>query len=272
LRAAPLKKTQDSRLRTPKTRADALLLDLGLAESLSVAKALIMAGRVWQQGQRIEKAGQMLPRSSELILKEPDCPFASRGGIKLAGALDLFGLDVAGMICLDVGASTGGFTDCLLQRGAALVMALDVGKGQLDWKLIQDPRVIRLEGLNARFLRRDDLPQLPQCITVDVSFISLTAVLPAVLAAVSMGDDPVPIHLVALVKPQFELPKNRVEPGGIVRDEAARRQALNQVVDVVQSLGWQVLSTADSSLPGAEGNLELFLFGRKIRQSHQQLH
>ena len=118
-----------------------------------------------------------------------------------------------GMICLDVGASTGGFTDCLLQRGAALVMALDVGRGQLDWRLIQDPRVIRLEGLNARLLRRDDLPQLPQCITVDVSFISLTAVLPAVLAAVCKGDDPVPIHLVALVKPQFELPQKSRRAG-----------------------------------------------------------
>jgi 23S rRNA (cytidine1920-2'-O)/16S rRNA (cytidine1409-2'-O)-methyltransferase len=267
-----LKNTQDSKLRTPRTRADALLLDTGLAESLPMAKALIMAGRVWQQGRRIEKAGQLLPGGSRLIVKDPDCPFASRGGVKLAGALDLFGLDVTGMICLDVGASTGGFTDCLLQRGAALVMALDVGKGQLDWKLIQDPRVIRLEGLNARFLRRDDLPQLPQCVTVDVSFISLTVVLPVVLAAVATGDDPAPVHLVALVKPQFELPKNRVGRGGIVRDEAARSQALSHVVDAVRSLGWQILGTADSPLPGAEGNLELFLYGRKIRQSQQQLH
>jgi 23S rRNA (cytidine1920-2'-O)/16S rRNA (cytidine1409-2'-O)-methyltransferase len=265
-------KTQDSRLRTSRLRADARLCQLGMAESLPEALALIMAGRVWLEGRRVEKAGQLVAPDSLPLVKNPNCPFVSRGGIKLAGALDHFGLDVSGMVCLDVGASTGGFTDCLLQRGAAGVMALDVGKGQLDWKLIQDPRVVRLEGINARSLRREQLPQLPQCVTVDVSFISLTVVLPAILNAVSPAEGRQTVHLLALVKPQFELPRDRVQPGGLVQDDAGRQQALNRVAEAVRRIGWQVLGSADSPLRGAEGNLELFLYAHNIDPSKQPQH
>jgi 23S rRNA (cytidine1920-2'-O)/16S rRNA (cytidine1409-2'-O)-methyltransferase len=231
-----------------------------------------MAGRVWLEGRRVEKAGQFVAPDSLPLVKNQDSPFVSRGGIKLAGALDHFGLDVSGMVCLDVGASTGGFTDCLLQRGAAGVMALDVGKGQLDWKLIQDPRVVRLEGINARSLRREQLPQPPQCVTVDVSFISLTTVLPAILNAVSPAEGRQTVYLLALVKPQFELPRDRVQPGGLVQDDAGRQQALNGVAEAVRRIGWQVLGSADSPLRGAEGNLELFLYAHNIDPPEQPQH
>jgi len=263
---------KDSRQKTTRLRADARLCQLGLAESLPEALALIMAGRVWLDGRRVEKAGQLVAPDCLPLVKHLDCPFVSRGGIKLAGALDHFGLDVSGMVCLDVGASTGGFTDCLLQRGAASVMALDVGKGQLDWKLIQDPRVIRMEDINARSLRREQLPQLPQCVTVDVSFISLTVVLPAIFNAVSPAVVRQTVHLLALIKPQFELPRDRVQPGGLVQDDAGRQQALNRVAEAVLRFGWFVLGSADSSLRGAEGNLELFLYARNLDPSGQPQH
>jgi 23S rRNA (cytidine1920-2'-O)/16S rRNA (cytidine1409-2'-O)-methyltransferase len=216
----------------------------------------VLAGDVMllPERRRAEKPGQLVPEDVEVEVTSAP-PFVSRGGIKLANALDAFGLDVSSACALDVGASTGGFTDCLLQRGASHVIAVDVGYGELDWKLRSDERVTALERTNARALRPGDLPYLPGMITVDVSFISLDKVLPAVLGCAAERFD-----CLALIKPQFEVGREHVGKGGVVRDPSLRRAALVAVGNAAVELGCAVCGYASSGLPGPKGNLETFIW------------
>jgi 23S rRNA (cytidine1920-2'-O)/16S rRNA (cytidine1409-2'-O)-methyltransferase len=235
-----------------KKRADLLLVERGLVETRSRAAALILAGKVFSGERRIEKAGELLAEDARLDLRGQDHPWVSRGGLKLAHALDHFGIDPKGRICLDVGASTGGFTDVLLARGAAKVYAVDVGRGQLAWKLRQDPRVLLREGLNARHLTREQLPEALSLIVCDASFIGLATVLNAPLALAAADAE-----LVALIKPQFEVGREGVGKGGIVRDPALRQAACARVAEWLgQQPGWRVRGTVESPITGAEGNVE----------------
>jgi 23S rRNA (cytidine1920-2'-O)/16S rRNA (cytidine1409-2'-O)-methyltransferase len=240
-----------------KRRLDTLLAERGLFESRSRAAAAVLAGDVWlgENGRRAEKPGQLVGEDVALTVDEP-APYVSRGGVKLANALDALGVDPRGRVCLDVGASTGGFTDCLLQRGAAAVAALDVAYGELHWKLRQDPRVSVMERANARELRAEELPFRPELVTLDVSFISLGKVLPAVLGCVAARYD-----CLALVKPQFEVGRERVSKGGVVRSAEDRRAALVSVAEIARGgLGATVLGFASSELPGPAGNRESFVW------------
>jgi 23S rRNA (cytidine1920-2'-O)/16S rRNA (cytidine1409-2'-O)-methyltransferase len=240
-----------------KRRLDALLAERGLFESRSRAAAAVLAGevRLGGNGRRAEKPGQLVPEDVDLSVSQAP-QFVSRGGIKLANSLDAFGLDVAGRHCLDVGASTGGFTDCLLQRGAEAVVAVDVAYGELHWRLRQDPRVTVLERVNARELQPDQLPYRPELIAADVSFISLAKVLPAVTACAADRFD-----CLALVKPQFEVGRERVGKGGVVRSAADRREALVEVGRFArEELGLAVLAYTPSGLPGPAGNRESFVW------------
>jgi 23S rRNA (cytidine1920-2'-O)/16S rRNA (cytidine1409-2'-O)-methyltransferase len=238
-----------------RVRLDSLLAERGLFESRSRAAAAILAGNVHlgPGRRRAEKPGQLVDPEIELEVAGPP-PFVSRGGLKLANALDAFGLDVNGRRALDVGASTGGFTDCLLQRGAEHVVALDVAYGELDYRLREDPRVTVIERVNARTLTPDMLPYRPDLVVIDVSFISLTKVLPAVLATTADGFD-----CLAMVKPQFEVGKDRVGKGGVVRDPALRAEAVNAVADSARPQA-AVLGSAPSALEGPSGNRETFLW------------
>ena len=241
----------------PKVRLDALLAERGLFPSRSRAAASVLAGEVrLADGGRADKPGQLVPDDVEIEVAE-QAPFVSRGGVKLANALDATGVAVPGRRALDVGASTGGFTDCLLQRGAAHVVALDVGYGELHWRLRTDSRVTVLERRNARDVRADELPYLPDLVVVDVSFISLAKVLPPVLAVTAPSYD-----VLALVKPQFEAGRSRVGKGGVVRDPAVRRDVLLEVARMAQGIGPHgpaVLGFASSGLPGPKGNRETFV-------------
>jgi 23S rRNA (cytidine1920-2'-O)/16S rRNA (cytidine1409-2'-O)-methyltransferase len=238
-----------------KKRADLLLVERGLVETRSRAAALILAGKVFSGERRIEKAGDLLAEDARLDLRGQDHPWVSRGGLKLAHGLDHFGIDPCGRICLDVGASTGGFTDVLLARGAAKIYAVDVGRGQLAWKLRQDPRVLLREGLNARHLTRDALPEAPSLIVCDASFIGLATVLSAPLALAAAAAE-----LVALIKPQFEVGREGVGKGGIVRDPALREAACARVAEWLgQQPGWRVRGIVESPITGAEGNVEYLI-------------
>lgn len=235
-------------------RIDTLLTERGLAGSRTRAAESVRAGRVriGRDGPRVTKPGQLVSADAELLV-EDERRYVSRGGLKLEHALDELGIDVAGRSCLDVGASTGGFTDCLLQRGAARVVAVDVGYGQLDWTLRNDPRVSVMERVNARRLTPGDLPYRPDLATIDVSFISLVKVLPAVAECMAEGGE-----ILALVKPQFELGRGRVR-GGVVRSEEERREALLSVASSATELGLAVNGFAPSGLPGPKGNRETFI-------------
>jgi 23S rRNA (cytidine1920-2'-O)/16S rRNA (cytidine1409-2'-O)-methyltransferase len=239
-----------------RVRLDTLLSERGLFASRSAAAASVLAGDVLllPERRRAEKPGQLVPDDVELEVLAPP-PFVSRGGVKLRNALDTFGVSVAGRQALDVGASTGGFTDCLLQAGAAHVVALDVAYGELDWRLRSDARVTVIERSNARTLQRSDLPYAPDLIVIDVSFISLAKVLPAVLACGAERFD-----CLALVKPQFEVGRSAVGKGGVVRDAEARRGALVAVGRTALGLDASVLGFASSGLPGPKGNLETFVW------------
>jgi 23S rRNA (cytidine1920-2'-O)/16S rRNA (cytidine1409-2'-O)-methyltransferase len=238
-----------------KRRLDTLLAERGLFESRSRAAAAVIAGDVRVGGRPARKPGEMVPDEAELAVTEPP-PFVSRGGVKLANALDAFGIDPSGRGALDVGASTGGFTDCLLQRGAESVIAYDVAYGELHWGLRNDERVTVIERRNARSLRPDELPYAPDLIVADVSFISLTKVLPAVVSAAAPRFD-----LLAMVKPQFEVGRDRVGRGGVVRSPDERRSALVAVGrHAVEELGASVMGYAPSGLPGPAGNRESFVW------------
>jgi len=245
----------------PKSRLDQLLVARGLAQSRERARALLLAGHVDVDGVRVTKAGTLVDEAAAIVMRQPDHPWVGRGGIKLAHALDAFGLDVTGITALDIGASTGGFTDVLLQRGAARVVALDVGHNQIDWRLRTDPRVVCLEGMNARYLKPADLPADARAfalVTIDVSFISLTQILPVVPPLLSPGG-----RVVALVKPQFEAGRSDVGPGGIVRDPAIHARAIDQVTAAALQIGLKRLRLESSPVTGAEGNQEfLVLFER----------
>ena len=239
-----------------RVRLDTLLAERGLFESRTRAAASVMAGevRLGGNGERAQKPGQMVdPEVAVAVDERPR--FVSRGGVKLANALDAFSLDPAGRRCLDVGASTGGFTDCLLQRGASHVVALDVAYGELDWRLRNDPRVTVLERSNARSLVASSLPFEPDLVVIDVSFISIAKVLPAVLACLAPRYD-----VLAMIKPQFEVGRGNVGKGGVVRDPDDRRAALVSVAEAARGLGASVLGFASSGLPGPKGNLESFVW------------
>jgi 23S rRNA (cytidine1920-2'-O)/16S rRNA (cytidine1409-2'-O)-methyltransferase len=238
----------------PKQRADQLLVDRGLAESRARAQALILAGKVFSGGARIEKPGQSIPADRPLSLRGQDHPWVSRGGVKLAHGLAYFGLSPAGRVCLDVGASTGGFTHVLLHNGAARVYAVDVGHGQLDWSLRNDPRVVARERMNARYLTAEGVPEPVGALVCDASFIGLATLLPAPLALCAPG-----AWAVALVKPQFEVGP-AVAKGGVVRDPAAHRAVCERVSAWWGGLhGWRVLGVEPSPLLGPEGNREFLL-------------
>lgn len=241
-----------------KERLDVLLVERGLAETRARAQALILAGQVVVGEQRVDKPGTRVAVDALVRLKGEASKFVSRGGDKLEAALAHFGLEVRGKVCADIGASTGGFTDCLLQRGAAKVYALDVGHGQLHQKLAVDPRVVSKEGVNARGVGAAELPELVEVMVADVSFISLKTVLPACAQRLAPGG-----LLVALVKPQFEVGKGKVGKGGVVRDESARKEAIDSVAEAVLALGFSVLGVLDSPVHGPKGNVEALLAARK---------
>jgi 23S rRNA (cytidine1920-2'-O)/16S rRNA (cytidine1409-2'-O)-methyltransferase len=234
-----------------KRRADLALVERGLAPSRARAQALIIEGLVRCGDRVVEKAGEWVPADAPLRVTAEDHPYVGRGGVKLAAALDAFGIDPRGAVCLDVGASTGGFTDCLLQRGAERVWAVDVGYGQLAWSLRTDPRVRVIERANIRTLDRAAIPDPIALVTIDVSFISLRLVLPNTLQWLQPGG-----HVVALVKPQFEVGKSEVGRGGIVRDAAARERVVDEIVAVAAGLGLTSIGTLPSPITGRDGNQE----------------
>ena len=241
-----------------KTRLDLLLVARGLAPSREKAQAMILAGLVSVEGRRAEKAGEGVPEDAAVDVAGPPHPYVSRGGVKLAHALDHFGLDPAGRTCLDVGASTGGFTDCLLQRGAARVYAVDVGYGQLDARLRADPRVVVREKVNARNLSAADVPEPVDLAVADVSFISLRLILPAIVARLAPG-----AAVVVLVKPQFEAGRGEVPRGGVVTSEQTRRRVVGEIEAAGRELGLDVLGAVPSPILGARGNAE-FLVGFRV--------
>lgn len=239
-----------TRRKAGKERLDKLLVERGLVETRTRAQALILAGQVFSQGVRLDKAGQEVPVEIELTIREP-LAYVSRGGLKLAAALDHFQLDPVGRSCLDIGASTGGFTDCLLQRGAVHVTALDVGHGQIDWRLRQDPRVEVRENVNARYLQPADFPDRFDLIVIDVSFISLKRILPALPPLLRSNG-----KVVALIKPQFEVGRHEVGRGGIVRDAAAQARVVEEIRLAAASLHLVCQGVLDSPILGADGNRE----------------
>jgi len=256
-----------------KERLDRVLILKGLVKSRELAKALIMEGKVCVDGKPLTKPGTLIRETSEVVLKDPPSPFVSRGGIKLESAINFFGLDVRHKVIMDVGASTGGFTDCLLKRGAAKVYCIDVGYGQIDWSLRTDSRVVLLERTNVRYLdtmdfdldprcRGKDMTELSGCAVdmtvMDVSFISLNMVIPVVLKFIKTGGD-----LLGLVKPQFEVGKGEVGRGGIVKDEEKRLEAVAEVRRNAEAHGLEAVGTYQCPLPGQKGNREYFLYLRK---------
>jgi len=248
----PVKSCSGSVAKT--TRLDALVLDRGLAASRERARALILAGQVRVNGQVVSKAGAAVAPDARVDLDVPDHPYVGRGGVKLAHALDVFHVDPNGRRALDVGASTGGFTDVMLQRGAASVIALDVGHNQLDWRLRSDSRVIVREGVNARALTAADVPHAVDLATIDVAFISLRLILPALPPFLMPGAD-----IVALVKPQFEAGRDEVGRGGLVTDPAVHDAVIARVTDAAEALGLQRVAMTPSPITGATGNQEFFL-------------
>lgn len=240
---------------SPRQRADAALVERGLAESRTRAQALIMAGLVFSGETRIDKPGQLLAADAPLEVRGRDHPWVSRGGSKLEQGLTAFAIDPAGLVCLDVGASTGGFTDVLLTHGAAKVYAVDVGKGQLAWKLRGDARVVVLEGVNARTLSRNEVPDPIDLLVCDASFIGLETILPAPMVLTVPG-----ARLVALIKPQFEVGKGRVGKGGVVRDAALHEEVCARISAwLAAQPGWRVLGIAESPILGPKGNKEFLI-------------
>ena len=252
-------KTEKTRLK--KIRIDQLLVDRGLVESKTRAQALIMAGKVFSDTKRMDKPGHKVSGEIPLEIKGQDHPWVSRGGVKLASGLEHFGINPDGLSCLDVGASTGGFTDVLLQGGAAKVYAVDVGHGQLAWKLREDERVVVLEKTNARYLTSDEIPEPIDLIVCDASFIGLQTVLPAPMKLAAPG-----AHLIALIKPQFEVGKDQVGKGGVVRDPELHQEVCDKIQSWISGMdGWKVLGISESPIKGPEGNIE-FLIGA-VRQA-----
>lgn len=241
-----------------KKRLDQLLVERGLAESRAKAQAAIMAGLVFSNEKRLDKPGTPVVEDIALEMRGQPHPWVSRGGLKLAHAIDAFGIDVAGKVAIDVGASTGGFTDVLLTKGAAKIYAVDVGHGQLAWKLRNDPRVIVLEKTNARHLTAAEIPEAPDMVVCDASFIGLETVLPAALALAKPG-----AVLAALIKPQFEVGKDRVGKGGVVREPELHAEVRARIAQWLPRIGWTVFGEDESPIQGPEGNREFLIAARK---------
>ena len=242
-----------------KQRLDVALVERGLAESRAKAQAVVLAGLVYSGETRLDKPGVAIGSDTPLEVRGQPHPWVSRGGVKLAHALDHFAIDPKGLVVLDIGASTGGFTDVVLQRGAQRVYAIDVGRGQLAWKLRQDPRVVTLERTNARYLTRDEVPEPPELIVCDASFIGLATVLPASLALAGPR-----ARLVALIKPQFEVGAARVGKGGVVRDPALHDEVCARIAAwLANEMGWRVLGVVPSPILGPEGNKEFLIAAEK---------
>ena len=242
----------------PKKRLDLLVLDRGLAPSRERAKALIMAGDVYVDNQKADKPGDLYPEEAHVECRSSGLKYVSRGGLKLEKAMDVFGLELSGLTCMDVGASTGGFTDCMLQNGAAKVYAVDVGYGQLAWSLRSDERVVCLERTNARYLDRATIPEEPDFSSVDVSFISLKLILPAIAGVLKDGGE-----VVCLVKPQFEAGREKVGKKGVVRDPAVHREVLEQFLCHAKENNFTALDLSYSPVRGPEGNIEYLGWLRK---------
>ncbi len=237
-----------------KVRIDKILVERGLVPSRARAAALIMAGSVLVDDVPATKAGQTIDPEANIRLRGKDHPYVGRGGLKLEHALKEFGIDAGGRTCMDLGASTGGFTDCLLQNGAKIVYAIDVGYGQLAMKLIRDERVVVMERTNVRYLSSEDLPERVDLVVMDLSFISLELIFPAIDPLIKSGS-----HIVALIKPQFEVGRDLVGGGGIVRDPEARRFAIKKIEGAGEALGWSVEGITESPIKGAKGNVEFLI-------------
>ncbi|MEI6258768.1 MAG: TlyA family RNA methyltransferase [Deltaproteobacteria bacterium] len=238
----------------PKIRLDRLMVEKGLVVSRQRAQAMIMAGNVLVNRQLVEKSGHLISEASEITLKGETIPYVSRGGLKLEKALESFAVSVQGLVCLDVGASTGGFTDCLLQHGATHVYAVDVGYGQLAWQLRQDARVTAIERMNIRNMPLNMLPEPVDLVTIDVSFISLKIVVPAVMKFIKK-----PAWIIALIKPQFEVGKGKVGKGGVVRDPLQHESVLNELDQFFKDSGWTCLAVVPSPILGPSGNREFLI-------------
>ena len=241
-----------------KERLDKLLVDKGIVQSRERARALIMAGKVLVKGKKVEKAGEMVLVDADIVLIGEDIPYVSRGGLKLEKAQDEFNIDVSGKVAIDVGASTGGFTDCLLQRGAKKVYAIDVGYGQLDLKLRNDPRVINIERQNIRYIEKKVVPEDVDLVTIDSSFISLVKIIPKILEFIGEYG-----ALIALIKPQFEVGKGEVGKGGVVRDEAKHKAVVENIKGFCTDSGLSVIGVVESPILGPKGNREFLIYAVK---------
>lgn len=238
-----------------KKRIDDLLVELGFVPDINHARATVMAGDVLVDDVPVDKAGARVDADANIRLRGDKCPYVSRGGLKLASALKNFGIDPSGKICMDIGASTGGFSDCLLQSGASKIYAVDVGRGQMDHRISRDPRVVVIDRMNIRRLEKSEIQEDIDLAVVDVSFISLEVVLPEVNRFMARHSD-----VVALIKPQFEVVPSMVGDGGIVRDPTARRDAARKVLNAGEELGWRVAGLMESPIKGAKGNIEFLVF------------
>ena len=247
-----------------KQRLDLLMMERNMAPSREKAKALIMAGVVFVDGQREDKAGTMIPDTAEIIVKDNSLKYVSRGGLKLEKSINEFNVDVNGKVCMDVGSSTGGFTDCMLQNGAVKVYAIDVGRGQLDWKLRNDERVVSMEKTNIRYVLPEHLDDVPEFSSIDVSFISLSKVLPVVHTLLADGG-----HVVALVKPQFEAGREQVGKKGIVREPKIHLEVIHKVIGFAVENGFFVENLTFSPVRGMEGNIEYLIYLRKADEGEE---
>ena len=241
-----------------KVRLDQMLVDRGLASSREKAKAIVMSGIVYVNGQKEDKPGSFFPPDADVVLKGEKPRYVSRGGYKLEKAVGTFGIVLDGLVCCDIGSSTGGFTDCMLQNGAEKVYAIDVGRGQLDWKLRQDERVVSMERTNIRYVTPEDIGEPVGFASIDVSFISLEKVLPAVYELLEEG-----AHVAALIKPQFEAGRSQVGKKGVVRDPSVHGDVIEKVISVAASLGFRYLGLTYSPIRGPEGNIEYLLYMEK---------
>lgn len=246
-------------MKASRQRIDKILVDRALLPSRERAQSYIMAGKVWVEGKRVEKSSETYPAEVKIELKGEDHPYVSRGGLKLEGALKDFGLDVSHWVCLDLGASTGGFTDCLLQKGAQKIYAVDVGYNQLAWKIRQDERVVSKEKTHAKELKKEDFKEALDFVVVDVSFISLLKVLPFVLNLLRSQTP-----LLVLIKPQFEASKGEVPRGGVIKDEAQRQGIVAKVVEGLKGLGFEIMGLEPARISGTDGNQEFFAFLKKV--------
>jgi 23S rRNA (cytidine1920-2'-O)/16S rRNA (cytidine1409-2'-O)-methyltransferase len=248
-----------------KERFDKLLVEKGVVQSRERARALIMAGKVAVEGNRIDKPGIQINIDAQLKLQGGDSSYVSRGGEKMEGALKAFGIDPKGMVVMDVGASTGGFTDCILQKGAKKVYAVDVGYGQLAWRLQKDPRVVNLERRNIRYLQREEVPEEIDLILIDTSFISIEKFLPHLLGFLKKEG-----AILSLIKPQFEVERGEVGKGGVVRDKALHEKVIERVSNFSRGLGLKVLGVTESPLLGPKGNKEFFIYLKKENEKNGQ--